>query len=185
MFHKCSNHFTTKLNICLFKFFRCGNFVHRSTRISLNLKSSLFLQMFSVEIVVKERDTSTSLRLLSELRQRSVAPKQKQLVQPLGLVGSKWNVPSRHWSHREPCTFSYRWRTASRLDNTVECRQTLVRVIGLAHLAQTLSCEGVAHFLFSSCLVAIAWPAVGVTIETRGAAVALTANDVVLTSGRK
>lgn len=53
---------------------------------------------------------ATSVRLLSELRQRSVAPKQKQLVQPLGLVGSRWKVPTRHWSQREPCTFSCRGR---------------------------------------------------------------------------
>ena len=50
----------------------------------------------------------TSVRRLSELRQRSVAPKQKQLVQPFGLVGSRWNVPTRHWSQREPWTFSWR-----------------------------------------------------------------------------
>lgn len=36
------------------------------------------------------------MRLMLELWQRLVAPKQKQLVHPFGLVGSKWNVPSLH-----------------------------------------------------------------------------------------
>lgn len=48
----------------------------------------------------------TSARCFSALRQRSVAPKQKHLVQPLGLVASKENVPRRHWSHLRPSTFS-------------------------------------------------------------------------------
>lgn len=40
-----------------------------------------------------------------------MAPKQKQRVQPLGLAASKEKVPTRHWSHLEPCTFSYGQRT--------------------------------------------------------------------------
>ena len=48
----------------------------------------------------------TSRRAYVELRQRSVAPKQKQRVQPLGLAASSENVPRRHWSHLGPCTFS-------------------------------------------------------------------------------
>lgn len=53
------------------------------------------------------------------------------------------------------------------------------------HLAETLSREGVTHFLFGSRLVAVTWPAVGVTVETGSAAVTLAADDVVLTSGNK
>lgn len=59
-----------------------------------------------------------------------------------------------------------------------------VCVYVLSHLAETLSREGVTHFLLGSRLVAVTRPAVGVTIETRGAAVTLTADDVVLTSGK-
>lgn len=43
------------------------------------------------------------LRLL-ELRQRLLAPKQKQLVQPRGLEGSKWKEPSTQASQRRPPT---------------------------------------------------------------------------------
>lgn len=43
------------------------------------------------------------LRLL-ELRQRLLAPKQKQLVQPRGLEGSKWKEPSTQASQRSPPT---------------------------------------------------------------------------------
>lgn len=49
----------------------------------------------------------TSRRLWAELPQRSVAPKQKQRVQPFGLAASKEKVPRRHWSHLGPCTFSW------------------------------------------------------------------------------
>lgn len=39
-----------------------------------------------------------------ELRQRLLAPKQKQLVQPRGLEGSKWKEPSTQASQRSPPT---------------------------------------------------------------------------------
>lgn len=44
----------------------------------------------------------TSWRVWVELWQRSVAPKQKQRVQPLGLAASREKVPTRHWSHLGP-----------------------------------------------------------------------------------
>lgn len=48
---------------------------------------------------------------LSELWHWSVAPKQKQLMQPLGWEGSKWKDPSLQASQRAPCTFLYNNRT--------------------------------------------------------------------------
>lgn len=54
-----------------------------------------------------------------------------------------------------------------------------------ANLAETLSCVRVTHFLLGPCLVAVTWSAVGVTVETGGTAVALTSDDVVLTSGNR
>lgn len=126
----------------------------------------------------------TSVRLLSELRQRSIAPKQKQLVQPLGLVGSRWNVPTLHWSQWVPWTFScaggtgtQQVRTHNRFRGLSSCACVFV-----SYLAETLPCEGVTHFLFSSCLIAVTWSAVGVTIETGGTAVTLTSDNVVPTS---
>lgn len=65
------------------------------------------------------------------------------------------------------------------------CTCVLVCVRQLPHLAQTLSCEGVAHFLLGSGLVAVTWPAVGVPIETRSTAVTLAADNVVFTSKKK
>lgn len=44
----------------------------------------------------------TSWRVWMELPQRSVAPKQKHRVQPLGLAASREKVPRRHWSHLGP-----------------------------------------------------------------------------------
>lgn len=54
-----------------------------------------------------------------------------------------------------------------------------------ANLAETLSCGRVTHFLLGPRLVAVTWSAVGVTVETGGTAVALTSDDVVLTSGNR
>lgn len=59
-----------------------------------------------------------------------------------------------------------------------------MHVCALPNLAETLSREGVTHFLLSSRLVAVTWPAVGKTIETGSTAVTLTAGDVVLTSAK-
>lgn len=52
------------------------------------------------------------------------------------------------------------------------------------YLTETLSCEGVAHFILGSRLITVTLPAVGVTIETGGTAVALASGDVVSTSGK-
>lgn len=61
----------------------------------------------------------TCWRMCVEVRQRSVAPKQKQRVQPLGLVASREKVPRRHWSHLGPCTFS--WGEEGRADQPAGC----------------------------------------------------------------
>lgn len=61
----------------------------------------------------------TSWRVSAEPWQRSVAPKQKQRVQPLGLAASREKVPRRHWSHRGPCTFS--WGRAGRTGQSAAC----------------------------------------------------------------
>lgn len=62
---------------------------------------------------------------------------------------------------------------------------TCVCVSVLPHLAETLSCQRVTHVLLCPRLVAVTWPAVGVTIETGSAVVTLTANDVVLAAEKK
>lgn len=50
------------------------------------------------------------------------------------------------------------------------------------YLAEAPSAVRVTHFALGAGLVAVTWPAVGVSIETGGAAVTLAANDVVLAS---
>lgn len=57
-----------------------------------------------------------------------------------------------------------------------------VSALLLSHLAKTLSCEGVAHLLLGSGLVAVTWPAVGVAIEPVSTAITLAADNVALTS---
>jgi hypothetical protein len=49
-------------------------------------------------------DVRTMSQVSEELVQRLVVPKQKQRVQPAGLMALKWYDPSGHWSQRLPST---------------------------------------------------------------------------------
>ena len=57
-----------------------------------------------IKITSKNRFTF-SRTSLSWLEQKDDLPKQKQSLQPSGLVSSRSKVPSLHWSHSEPSTF--------------------------------------------------------------------------------
>lgn len=140
----------------------------------------------------------TSWRPWVELRQRSVAPKQKQRVQPLGLAASREKVPTRHWSHRGPWTFSWGQRSGraggqavcgsptppggSQPSQGVSCcgrGRTRGRWgagpgapgTPAPHLAAALACDGVAHSGLRAAVQAVAGAAAGVAVEARGAGV--------------
>lgn len=53
------------------------------------------------------------------------------------------------------------------------------------YLTETLSCSRVTYFLLCPRLMAVTWSAVRVTIETRGAAVTLTSDNIVFASKQK
>lgn len=133
----------------------------------------------------------TSWRVCVELLQRSVAPKQKQRVQPLGLAASSEKVPRRHWSHLGPCTFSW-VRRAGPVSRRMQgdwpalpgfreaptgCGRGRTRRPGppgtpAPHLAVALARAGVAHAGRGAGLVAVAGAAAGVAVEAGGTGVA-------------